>query len=211
VEAAAGFPPHERRPDGPDDGGSGSGGSSGYKPLLQMLRRHRQRRAASDDAAAVLLAFTCVEMRDEEQAGVHALCRPQALVAEVATAAAAAGVPLAGENALLRFDAAGLDTIVCVARPPQRLLVAESKEEEVATAAAAAPSAGLESFTFLRMRPELFDGAVFGPDDGGGTQRRGGTGAGGVRWWDAAMAVLAPARASNWARFRRFVARMAGC
>ncbi|KAK6130520.1 hypothetical protein DH2020_035729 [Rehmannia glutinosa] len=47
--------------------------------------------------------FTCIEMRDHEQPQ-DALCAPEKLVRQVALATQEAQVPLAGENALPRYD-----------------------------------------------------------------------------------------------------------
>jgi beta-amylase len=97
---------------------------------------------ASHGAAASL---TCVEMRDCEHPP-HAHCRPQALLDQVVAAASVAGssgsasssssnntgVPLAGENALQRYDDAAASALV------ER-------------------ASSLSQLTFLRMGDLMFD------------------------------------------------------
>ncbi|KAL6883223.1 hypothetical protein ACP4OV_010637 [Aristida adscensionis] len=97
----------------------------GYLPIARALARH-----------GAVLNFTCVEMRDHEQPR-DARCMPEALVRQVAAAARAAGVGLAGENALPRYDGAAHDQVV-------------------ATAAERAAEERMVAFTFLRMGPDLF-------------------------------------------------------
>ncbi|KAH0452042.1 hypothetical protein IEQ34_019341 [Dendrobium chrysotoxum] len=99
----------------------------GYKPIAEMLGRH-----------GAVLNFTCVEMRNFEQPE-EAMCRPEELVRQVAAAAMGAGVGLAGENALPRYDESAHDQIVKTAT------VAEGEEREK-----------MEAFTYLRMGPDLF-------------------------------------------------------
>ncbi|XP_019181459.1 PREDICTED: beta-amylase 1, chloroplastic-like [Ipomoea nil] len=96
----------------------------GYLPIAHMLARH-----------GAIFNFTCVEMRDHEQPQ-HAQCAPEKLVKQVALATRKARVPLAGENALPRFDGYAHQQIV----------------------RAAAPNDGVKmcAFTYLRMNPELF-------------------------------------------------------
>ncbi|KAG1354783.1 Beta-amylase [Cocos nucifera] len=94
----------------------------GYLPIAQMLGRH-----------GAVFNFTCVEMRDEEQSG-EACCQPEGLVRQVAAAARAAGVGLAGENALPRYDERAHEQIVRTA--------VEGEE--------------MKAFTYLRMGPTLF-------------------------------------------------------
>nr|CAX51379.1 beta-amylase [Hordeum vulgare subsp. vulgare] len=93
----------------------------GYLPIASMLGRH-----------GAVLNFTCVEMRDEEQPR-DARCMPEGLVRRVAAAARGAGVGLAGENALPRYDDAAYDQVLVTAR----------EERMVA-------------FTYLRMGSDLF-------------------------------------------------------
>lgn len=97
----------------------------GYLPIARMLARH-----------GAVLNFTCVEMRDHEQPQ-EAQCMPEALVRQVAAAARAAGVGLAGENALPRYDGTAHDQVV-------------------AAAADRAAEDRMVAFTFLRMGPDLF-------------------------------------------------------
>nr|XP_010918964.1 beta-amylase 1, chloroplastic [Elaeis guineensis] len=94
----------------------------GYLPIAQMLGRH-----------GAVFNFTCVEMRDEEQSG-EACCRPEGLVRQVAAAARAAGVGLAGENALPRYDETAHEQIVQTAVQGEEM----------------------KAFTYLRMGPALF-------------------------------------------------------
>ncbi|XP_074565611.1 beta-amylase 1, chloroplastic-like [Curcuma longa] len=96
----------------------------GYLPIARMLGRH-----------GAVFNFTCVEMRDGEQPG-DAGCKPEELVGQVAAAAREAGVELAGENALPRYD--------------------ETAHEQIVRAAAGA-QAKMAAFTYLRMGPDLFE------------------------------------------------------
>ncbi|KQJ96996.1 beta-amylase 1, chloroplastic [Brachypodium distachyon] len=102
-----------------------TGDRDGYRPVARMLARH-----------GAVLNFTCVEMRDREQPR-EARCMPEALVRQVAAAARDAGVGLAGENALPRYDGAAHDQVVATA--------AERAEED-----------RMVAFTYLRMGPDLF-------------------------------------------------------
>lgn len=100
----------------------------GYLPVARMLGRH-----------GAIFNFTCVEMRDHEQPQ-DAQCAPEKLVKQVALAARDAGVPLAGENALPRYDG-------------------YAHEQILRTASAAAPGDDRDemcAFTYLRMNPDLF-------------------------------------------------------
>ncbi|KAM0922174.1 hypothetical protein ACQ4PT_006393 [Festuca glaucescens] len=97
----------------------------GYLPIARMLGRH-----------GAVLNFTCVEMRDHEQPQ-DAHCLPEALVRQVANAAREAGIGLAGENALPRYDETAHDQVIATA--------AEKAEEE-----------RMVAFTYLRMGPDLF-------------------------------------------------------
>ncbi|KAG0453981.1 hypothetical protein HPP92_025285 [Vanilla planifolia] len=67
-----------------------------------------------------------------------AMCRPEELVTQVATSARAAGVMLAGENALPRYDEGAFEKIVGMA-------TAAGGEQE-----------RMHSFTYLRMGPDMF-------------------------------------------------------
>ncbi|KAL0322617.1 UNVERIFIED_CONTAM: Beta-amylase 1, chloroplastic [Sesamum angustifolium] len=84
--------------------------------------------------------FTCIEMRDHEQPQ-DALCAPEKLVRQVALATQEAGVPLAGENALPRYDGCA----------HEQILQASALNVD-------GNSAGREmcAFTYLRMNPDLF-------------------------------------------------------
>ncbi|RCV42618.1 hypothetical protein SETIT_9G229700v2 [Setaria italica] len=97
----------------------------GYLPVARLLARH-----------GAVLNFTCVEMRDHEQPQ-DAQCMPEALVRQVGAAARAAGVGLAGENALPRYDGAAHDQVV-------------------STAAERAAEDRMVAFTYLRMGADLF-------------------------------------------------------
>ncbi|CAL4933651.1 unnamed protein product [Urochloa decumbens] len=94
----------------------------GYLPIARLLVRH-----------GAVLNFTCVEMRDHEQPQ-DAQCMPEALVRQVG----AAGVGLAGENALPRYDGAAHDQVVATAAER-----ADAMDRMVA-------------FTYLRMGADLF-------------------------------------------------------
>nr|CAB3495223.1 unnamed protein product [Digitaria exilis] len=94
----------------------------GYAPIARMLAKR-----------GAVLNFTCMEMKDEQQPG-HASCSPEQLVRQVKAAARDAGVELAGENALERYDQAAFSQVVSTAR-----------------------GAGLAAFTYLRMNKTLFD------------------------------------------------------
>ncbi|CAN6282920.1 unnamed protein product [Urochloa humidicola] len=98
----------------------------GYLPIARLLARH-----------GAVLNFTCVEMRDHEQPQ-EAQCMPEALVRQVGAAARAAGVGLAGENALPRYDGAAHDQVVATAAEPR-----DAGDRMVA-------------FTYLRMGADLF-------------------------------------------------------
>ncbi|KAK4792946.1 hypothetical protein SAY86_023381 [Trapa natans] len=103
----------------------------GYLPIAQMMGRH-----------GAVFNFTCIEMRDHEQPQ-DALCAPEKLVRQVALATREAQVPLAGENALPRYDACAHEQILRSA-----LLETEgcpNKDREMC------------AFTYLRLNPELFE------------------------------------------------------
>ncbi|CAM6086813.1 unnamed protein product [Calypogeia fissa] len=105
----------------------------GYLPIARMFGRH-----------GVTLNFTCIEMKDEEQPG-DAQCSPESLLRQVTSSARTAGVRLAGENALPRFDQTAHDQVVRKSRLQfdQRGDIAEEQEPMCA-------------FTFLRMSESLF-------------------------------------------------------
>ncbi|KAL6780150.1 AMB1 [Auxenochlorella protothecoides x Auxenochlorella symbiontica] len=99
----------------------------GYEGIMRVLARH--------GAAA---SFTCVEMRDCEHPA-EAACSPEGLLGQVLAAAARAGVPLGGENALQRYDRAAFDKIA---------------ESAVGRSVLAGR---LEKITFLRMGDMMVD------------------------------------------------------
>ncbi|XP_073279093.1 beta-amylase 1, chloroplastic [Primulina huaijiensis] len=101
----------------------------GYLPIAQMLARH-----------GAIFNFTCIEMRDHEQPQ-DALCAPEKLVKQVALATIGAEVPLAGENALPRYDDYAHEQILQAAA-----LNVEGNSEGKEMCA----------FTYLRMNPDLF-------------------------------------------------------
>uniref|UniRef100_A0A1D1ZJD4 Beta-amylase n=1 Tax=Anthurium amnicola TaxID=1678845 RepID=A0A1D1ZJD4_9ARAE len=103
-------------------------GRDGYLPLARMLAQH-----------GAVLNFTCVEMRDHEQPG-EAQCGPERLVRQVGMAAKEAGVRLAGENALPRYDDAAHEQIV-------RTAVMGGRDGS---------GEAMCAFTYLRMCPHLF-------------------------------------------------------
>ncbi|CAL9153650.1 unnamed protein product [Musa hybrid cultivar] len=98
----------------------------GYLPVAKMMATR-----------GVVLNFTCMEMRDEQQPG-HANCSPELIVRQVKQAAKAAGAELAGENALERYDEKAYSQVLATSR--------------------ADDSIGLSAFTYLRMNKRLFEG-----------------------------------------------------
>lgn len=101
----------------------------GYLPIAQMLARH-----------GAVFNFTCVEMRDHEQPQ-DALCAPEKLVRQVALATQEAQVPLAGENALPRYDDYAHEQIL---QASSLNINDQSGDREMC------------AFTYLRMNPDLF-------------------------------------------------------
>ena len=99
----------------------------GYLPIAKMLARH-----------GAIFNFTCIEMRDYEQPQ-DALCAPEKLVRQVALATREAQVPLAGENALPRYDEAAHEQILGASS-----INIDGEEREMC------------AFTYLRMNPGLF-------------------------------------------------------
>lgn len=99
----------------------------GYTPIAKMLAKR-----------GVIMNFTCMEMKDEQQPG-HAGCAPELLVQQVKSAASSAGVELAGENALERYDEAAYAQVLATSR------------SETGT--------GLCAFTYLRLNKQLFEEA----------------------------------------------------
>ncbi|GFY81463.1 beta-amylase 1 [Actinidia rufa] len=102
----------------------------GYLPIAQMLARH-----------GAVFNFTCIEMRDHEQPQ-DAQCAPEKLVKQVALATRAAQVPLAGENALPRYDE----------RAHEQILQASSLNIE----GDSGEDREMCAFTYLRMNQDLF-------------------------------------------------------
>ncbi|KAJ8499834.1 hypothetical protein OPV22_010386 [Ensete ventricosum] len=98
----------------------------GYLPVAKMMATR-----------GVVLNFTCMEMRDEQQPS-HANCSPELLVRQVKQAAKAAGAELAGENALERYDEKAYSQVLATSR--------------------ADDSFGLSAFTYLRMNKRVFEG-----------------------------------------------------
>jgi len=74
-------------------------GRQGYEPIVALCARH-----------GVALTLTCVEMCDAQHPA-EALCGPEGLLRQVREAAAAADVPLGGENALPCFMPNAVDEI----------------------------------------------------------------------------------------------------
>ncbi|KAL3506292.1 hypothetical protein ACH5RR_031674 [Cinchona calisaya] len=101
----------------------------GYLPIAQMLARH-----------GAIFNFTCIEMRDHEQPQ-DALCAPEKLVRQVSLATQEARVPLAGENALPRYDEYAHEQIL---KASSLNIDGNSSDREMC------------AFTYLRMNPDLF-------------------------------------------------------
>ncbi|KAH7443748.1 hypothetical protein KP509_02G049300 [Ceratopteris richardii] len=106
----------------------------GYLPIANMFGRH-----------GVVLNFTCIEMKDYEQVP-EARCSPENLIKQVILAARKAGVPVAGENALPRFDEGAYRQILF----NSRLTFHDDPHE--------ASFEPMCAFTFLRMSQNLFQG-----------------------------------------------------
>ncbi|KAJ4967820.1 hypothetical protein NE237_014521 [Protea cynaroides] len=106
----------------------------GYIPIARMLARH-----------GAIFNFTCIEMRDHEQPQ-EAQCAPEKLVRQVALATREAQVPLAGENALPRFDEYAHEQILHSASMNLGGDDGGKWEQEQEMCA----------FTYLRMSPQLF-------------------------------------------------------
>lgn len=102
--------------------------NNGYLPIARMLARH-----------GAIFNFTCVEMKDWQQPA-EAMCRPEALVRQVAEATREAGIGLAGENALPRYDEAAHEQILKTA------LRNDGDDERLK----------MVGFTYLRMGMDLF-------------------------------------------------------
>lgn len=99
--------------------------SDGYLPIARMLAKYD-----------VVFNFTCMEMRDSEQPQ-HANCSPEGLVKQVKRAVKAAGIELAGENALERYDGGAYGQVLATSRSDS--------------------GNGLCAFTFLRLNKRLFE------------------------------------------------------
>ncbi|XP_043724485.1 beta-amylase 1, chloroplastic-like [Telopea speciosissima] len=106
----------------------------GYIPIARMLARH-----------GAVFNFTCIEMRDHEQPQ-DAQCAPEKLVRQVALATREAQVPLAGENALPRYDDYAHEQILHASSLNLGGEDGSRKGEEQEMCA----------FTYLRMNPQLF-------------------------------------------------------
>ncbi|KAJ4954478.1 hypothetical protein NE237_011261 [Protea cynaroides] len=106
----------------------------GYIPIARMLARN-----------GAILNFTCIEMRDHEQPQ-YALCAPEKLVRQVALASREANVPLAGENALPRYDEYAHEQIL----HSSSLNLGGDNEGKKGD------EQEMCAFTYLRMNPQLF-------------------------------------------------------
>ncbi|CAN6723150.1 unnamed protein product [Malus baccata var. baccata] len=98
----------------------------GYLPTAKMFSKNM-----------VVLNFTCMEMKDREQPE-HANCSPEGLVRQVKMATKRAGIDLAGENALERYDTGAFAQVLATSRSDS--------------------GNALSAFTYLRMNKRLFDG-----------------------------------------------------
>jgi beta-amylase len=106
----------------------------GYLPIARMFGRH-----------GVVLNFTCIEMKDHEQPSA-AGCSPENLIKQVVLAARKASVPVAGENALPRYDDEAHKQVI----KNSRLIYHDDPH-----------GASIEpmcAFTYLRMNQHLFQG-----------------------------------------------------
>ncbi|KAJ4955969.1 hypothetical protein NE237_012752 [Protea cynaroides] len=106
----------------------------GYIPIARMLARN-----------GAILNFTCIEMRDHEQPQ-DALCAPEKLVRQVVLASREANVPLAGENALPRYDEYAHEQIL----HSSSLNLGGDNEGKKGD------EQEMCAFTYLRMNPQLF-------------------------------------------------------
>jgi len=75
-------------------------GRDGYLPITQMFAKY-----------GATLDFTCMEMRDSEQPG-NCACGPYELFQQAKVAARNAGINIAGENALARYDWTAYSTMI---------------------------------------------------------------------------------------------------
>ena len=136
-------------------------GYNGYGGIISLCAKY-----------GVSLTLTCVEMCDSQHPP-EALCGPEGLLREVKEAAFAAGVPLAGENALPCFmpnaiDESALQRIVYNTQPlGTPLQEGGGSQESPITTSSGSMSAEdvmeysprflppMKSFTFLRLTPEM--------------------------------------------------------
>jgi beta-amylase len=89
----------------------------GYAPIARVLAKR-----------GAVLNFKCMEMKDEQQP-VHAACSPEQLVRQMKAAAGGAGVELAGENKLERYDGAAFAQVADTARGARRVHVPAHEQE----------------------------------------------------------------------------------
>ena len=108
----------------------------GYGPIMTMLKKHN-----------VAVNFTAVEMRDCETPA-NAYCSPEKLFTQLKLASSKLGMPLAGENALQRYDRFAFNQI-------EECVYGDKCAEEAAKADAGDPS--LDKLTFLRMSGDMFE------------------------------------------------------
>jgi beta-amylase len=112
----------------------------GYLPIASMFGRH-----------GVVLNFTCIEMKDYEQPS-EARCSPESLIKQVVRAARKADVPVAGENALMRFDEGAYKQVV----GNSRLVFYDDEDDDDDDLRKEYEP--MCAFTFLRMSQSLFQG-----------------------------------------------------
>ena len=103
---------------------------------MTMLKKHN-----------VAVNFTAVEMRDCETPA-NAYCSPEKLFTQLKLASSKLGMPLAGENALQRYDRFAFNQI-------EECVYGDKCAEEAAKADAGDPSLG--KLTFLRMSGDMFE------------------------------------------------------
>lgn len=104
--------------------------TDGYRSIAHLFKKH-----------GVVLNFTCFEMKDEEQPQ-HARCSPEGLLRQVTLATRKAGVALAGENALQRFDGSAYAQII----HNSNLKLQGTSENK----------SNMCAFTYLRMNQQMF-------------------------------------------------------
>jgi len=136
-------------------------GYNGYGGIISLCAKY-----------GVSLTLTCVEMCDSQHPP-EALCGPEGLLREVKEAAFAAGVPLAGENALPCFmpnaiDESALQRIVYNTQPLGTPLQegGGTEDDPIAISSGSGSTEDvteystrflppMKSFTFLRLTPEM--------------------------------------------------------